>query len=98
MATRFILLSSTAESSSKSGYVAVPEHFLQNDEASVNNVERARKKPIFVSNSINKHVIMIFYDYFSVFLIILVHFQYFPLMENLFDHLFMLLFIVSARE
>ena len=41
---------------------------------------------------------MIFYDYFSVFYLILVHFQYFPLMENLFDNLFMLLFIVSARE
>ena len=25
-------------------------------------------------------------------------FQYFPLMENFSDHLFMLLFIVSARE
>ena len=48
MATRFILLRSTAESSAKSGYVAVPEHFLQNDEPSVNNVERARKKPSFV--------------------------------------------------
>ena len=48
VATRFILLSSTAESSATSGYVAVPEHFLQNDEPSVNNVERARKRPSFV--------------------------------------------------
>ena len=48
VATRFILLSSTAESSATSGYVAVPEHFLQNNEPSVNNVERARKKPSFV--------------------------------------------------
>ena len=48
MATRFILLNSTAESSATSGYVAVPEHFLQNDEPSVNNVERAGKKPSFV--------------------------------------------------
>ena len=48
VATRFILLSSTAESSSASGYVAVPEHFLQNDEPSVNNVEQAKKKPSFV--------------------------------------------------
>ena len=48
MATRFIILSSTAESSATSGYVAVPEHFLHNDEPSVNNVERARKKPSFV--------------------------------------------------
>ena len=48
MATRFILLSGAAESSATSGHVAVPENFLQNDEPSVNNVERARKKPSFV--------------------------------------------------
>ena len=42
VATRFILLSSTAESSATGSYVAVPEHFLQNDEPSVNNVERPR--------------------------------------------------------
>ena len=48
VATRFILFSSTAESSVTGGYVAVPEHFLQNDKPSVNNVERARKKPSFV--------------------------------------------------
>ena len=47
VATRFIFFSSTAESSATSGYVAVPEHFLQNDEPSV-NVERAKKKPSFV--------------------------------------------------
>ena len=48
VATRFILLSSTAESSATSGYVAVPEHFLQTDEPSVNNVARAKKKSSFV--------------------------------------------------
>ena len=48
VATRFFLLSSTAESSATSGYVAVPEHFLQNDEPSVNNEERTKKKPNFV--------------------------------------------------
>ena len=48
VATRIILLSSTAESSATSGYVAVREHFLQNEEPSVKNVERARKKPSFV--------------------------------------------------
>ena len=48
VAKRFILLSSTAESSAANGYVAVPEHFLQNEEPSVNNVERAGKKPSFV--------------------------------------------------
>ena len=48
VATRFILLSITAESSVTSGHVAIPEHFPQNDEPSVNNVERTRKKPSFV--------------------------------------------------
>ena len=48
VATRFILLSSTAESSATSGYVAVPGHFLQNEEPSVNNEERTRKEPNFV--------------------------------------------------
>ena len=32
VATRIILFSSTAESSATSGYVAVPEHFLQKEE------------------------------------------------------------------
>ena len=35
VATRFILLSSSAESSATNGYVAVPEHFHQNEEPSV---------------------------------------------------------------
>ena len=48
VATRIILVSSTAESSATSGYVAVPEHFLQNEEPSVNNEERTKKKPSFV--------------------------------------------------
>ena len=48
VATRIILLSSTAESSARSGYVAIPEHFLRNEEPSVNNEERTKKKPIFL--------------------------------------------------
>ena len=48
VAIRIILLSSTAESSARSGYVAVPEHFLRKEETSVNNGERTKKKPIFV--------------------------------------------------
>ena len=48
VATRIILLSSTAQSSATSGYVAVPEHFGQNEEPSVNNEERTRKKSSFV--------------------------------------------------
>ena len=48
VATRIILLSSTAESSATSGYVAVPEPFLQNEEPACINDERTRKKPSFV--------------------------------------------------
>ena len=47
VATRFILLSSTAESSATSGYVAVPEHSLQNEEPACVNKEQTRKKPSF---------------------------------------------------
>ena len=46
--TRIIPLTSTAESSATSGYVAVPEHFLRNEEAACINEERTRKKPSFV--------------------------------------------------
>ena len=48
VATRFILLSSTAESSATRGYVAVQEHFLQNEEPACINEERTRKKLSFV--------------------------------------------------
>ena len=48
MANRFFLLSSTAEGSATSGYVAVPEYFLQNEEPACINEERTRKKPSFV--------------------------------------------------
>ena len=47
VATRIILLSSTAESSATSGYVAVPEHFLQNGEPACINEKRTKKKPSF---------------------------------------------------
>ena len=82
VATRFILLRSTAVSSAASGYVAVPEHFLQKEEPACINEERTKKKLKFFSksglnwsNSITKHVIMIFYENFSVFYLILVHFS-----------------------
>ena len=48
VANRFILHSSTAKSSATSGYVAIPEHFLQNQEPVCINKERTRKKPSFV--------------------------------------------------
>ena len=48
VATRIVLISSTAESSATSGYVAVPEHFLQDEKPAFINEERTRKKPSFV--------------------------------------------------
>ena len=48
VATRFIPFSKTADSSATSDYVAVPEHFLQNEEPACINEERTRKKPSFV--------------------------------------------------
>ena len=43
VAPRFILLSSTAASSATSGYVVVPEHYLQNEEPACINEERIKK-------------------------------------------------------
>ena len=84
VATRFILLSSTAESSATSGYVAVRGNIfskLRNQPVLTRN---GLKKAYFPSksefnrcNSILKHVIMIFYEYFSVFYLTLVHFSKF---------------------
>ena len=51
VATRFILLSSTAESSATRGYLVVPERFGQNEEPAIEKGERARKKPSLVSSS-----------------------------------------------
>ena len=51
IATRFILLSSTAESSATSSYVVVPERFGQSEARAGRTVERTRKKPSFVPSS-----------------------------------------------
>ena len=48
VATRIILLSSTAESSATSGYVVATERSGQSEAWVSKNVERARKKPSFV--------------------------------------------------
>ena len=45
VATHFIHLSSTAESSATSGYVVVPERFSQIELLASRNEERARRKP-----------------------------------------------------
>ena len=51
VATRFIFLSSTAESSAASGYVVVPEPSGQSEAWAGKNVERTRKKSSIVPNS-----------------------------------------------
>ena len=51
VATRIILLSSTAESSARSGYVAATERSGQSEAWACRNVERARKQAYFVPNS-----------------------------------------------
>ena len=48
VATRIILLSSTAEGSATSGYVVATERSGQSEAWASKNVERARKKPSFV--------------------------------------------------
>ena len=48
VATRINLLSSTAEGSATSGYVATTERSGQSEAWASKNVERARKKPSFV--------------------------------------------------
>ena len=49
VATHFILLSGTAESSATSGYVVVPERFGRNEELVGSNKERARKETSLVA-------------------------------------------------
>ena len=48
MATRIILLSSTAESSATGGYVVATERSGESETSASKNVERAKKKPSFV--------------------------------------------------
>ena len=48
VATRILLLSSTAESSATTGYVVATERSSQSEAWASKNVERARKKPSFV--------------------------------------------------
>ena len=48
VATRIILLNSTAERSATSGYVVARERSGQSEAWASKNLERARKKPVFV--------------------------------------------------
>ena len=78
VATKIILLSSTAESSATSDYVAVPEHFPQNEVPACTNEERTMKKPSFVPkvNIIDAIVSPSMYLCFST--IVLVYFRRTP--------------------
>ena len=51
VASHFILLKDTAESSATTGHVVVPERFGQNEEPACRNEERAKRKPSFVPSS-----------------------------------------------
>ena len=51
VATRCILLSSTAERSATSGYVVAPERSGQSEAWAGRNVDRTKKRPSFVPNS-----------------------------------------------
>ena len=91
IATQFILLTSTAESSATRGYVVAPKRSGQSEAWAGRNVKRTRKKPSFVPsswfnwcNSIPKRVIIISSDYFRVFYLTLVHFNYFFLWRTSF--------------
>ena len=74
VATQFILLSSTAESSATSRYVVVPEYFGQNEEPASRNDECATKKPSFLPicgfnrRNMKKHVNMNFIHHLYVLL------------------------------
>ena len=102
-ATRFILLSSTAESTATSSYVVVPERFGQSEARPGRNVERTGKKPSFdpmqyVTTCKRELYLSFICSLFSILQLFSMYIFYFLRMENLFDLLFMLLFIVSARE
>ena len=91
VATQFILLTSTAESSATSGYVVAPKRSGQSEAWAGRNVKRTRKKSSFVPSSgfnrckkLPKRVIMISSDYFKVFYLILVLFDYFLLWKTSF--------------
>ena len=73
VATHFIILSSTAESSATSSYVVIVERFGQNAEPASRIEERTGKKPSFVPSSRCKrckmytHVHMNFFRHFHIF-------------------------------
>ena len=54
----FLLLNSTAASTVTSGYVVVPERFVQMEEPAGSNEERTRKKPSFVPKGDLIHAIV----------------------------------------
>ena len=94
VASHFILLSSTANSSGTGGYIVTRECFSQNEEPARTKEERAREKPSFVPSSgfnrciVNTFVNMKFIHHlyvscFMFFICIWCIFDKFPLMGNL---------------
>ena len=103
VATRIILLSSTAESSATSGYVSTTERSGQSEAWASRNVERAKKKPSFVPNSglidapCNRNlfsIINFIFSYFKLFLLFILAF--FPCMEIFLIFVYVFIFCVGA--
>ena len=103
LAISFILRGSTAKSSARSDYIAVPERFGQNEEPAGRNKERTKKKFLFpkvdlidaLIHQTSNHDFCVILC--MLFYLILMNLYYFPIRENPFDLSFMS-FIVSARE
>ena len=108
VATKIILLSSTAEGSATSGYVAATERSGQSEAWAGRNVETwnglgntpslfqtvdlidaaCNHESFYIINLISPYFRLFFHLYCSIY----------SLYGNIFDHLFMFLFIMSARE
>ena len=104
VATRIILLSSTAESSATSGYVVAPERFGQIQAWASRNVERAKKKPslfqtvVLTDAACNYESFYIINLIFSILMLCFhLYYSIYSLYGNTFDLSSMFLFIVSAR-
>ena len=105
VATRIFLLNSTAEGSATNGYVAATERSCQSQAWAGRNVEGLGKTPslfqtvvlinaacnnesFYIGNFNSPYFRLIFQIYYSIY----------SFYGNTFDHLFMFLFIMSARE
>ena len=109
VAIRFILLSSTAESSATGGYVVVPERVGQSEAQVGGNVERTKEKPNLVTSSrfnqcnmsthVNMNFVYHFYVlYFMFFNIFWCISSNFLLRENVFDLFFYVVIYCVGAE